>query len=104
MFEQTRDGTELGSRLGRRVQEDAAFRQQVLADPKAAVEKECGAPDRYLVLPLAPGAAARRPASQQLSNADLVSAAGEREDPPPDPPPPGYPPPCFDCIGQGCLD
>jgi hypothetical protein len=111
MFEQTDGGIEFGTRLARQAQEDAAFRQQLLADPKAAVEQELGravalagtvpadergAQDLYLVLP--------------LSSAVLASAAG---DPVPAPAPmpmptddpiPGYPPPCFDCIGQGCFD
>jgi hypothetical protein len=107
MLEQTRSDGDLGVRLARLAQDDAAFRERLLADPKAAVKQELdrailpegqspinqqGAQSPYLVLPLTPsGPAERRPAAQQLTDADFEDCAG-------------YPPPCFDCIGQGCFD
>lgn len=93
MFEQTATVSELGARVGGRAREDAAFRQQLRADPRAAVEQELGrepgSQSPYLVLPLTLDGPAR---SRPLSDAELQSCET------------GYPPPCFDCIGQGCFD
>jgi hypothetical protein len=86
MFEQTGGRADLGTRLALQAQHDDAFRRQLLADPKAAVEKE-GAQNLYLVLPLA------RPAgSRQLSDSELESEDDT------------WPPPCMDCVGPGCYE
>jgi len=86
MLEQTSGLADPGTRLARRAQTDDAFRRQLRADPKAAVEQE-GAQNLYLVLPLA------RPAgSRQLSDSELESEDDT------------WPPPCMDCVGPGCYD
>ena len=101
MLEHTGDCADLGTRLADKAQHDDGFRRELLADPWAAVAKELGRSgspelktalvDRgtqgfYLALPIA-----RPSGSQQLSDADMD----------PDEP---FPPPCFDCVGQGCWD
>jgi hypothetical protein len=85
MSEQTVSRTDPSTRLAHQAQNDDAFRRQLLADPKAVLEKE-GAQNLYLVLPLA-----RRAGSQQLSDAELVSLDE-------------WPPPCMDCVGPGCYE
>src|SRR5205085_2086833 len=103
MSEQTGSWADPGPRLAHKAQHDEAFRRQLLADPRAALAKEIGgssdpegkgallegaAQDLYLALPVA-----RQSGSQQLSGAELQSADCT-----------AFPPPCFDCVGQGCWD